>query len=208
MVTYRKPPAHHEATKDTMSPRCRLRTRKEITLPIHGCRGARRPRREERAYRAYVSDEQRRPPGWIGSQNGNVISFRVLRARCRIRRSRVAPNGAALPGAEPRAVTRAFVASIPGSPPRGGVAGWGCSAPGPACGYFRNALLHLSRPSLPPRHLIETRYRVLHSTALFVSAGRVASWPAKSPVPTGRRRRCRSRAAASSRSHRASVQRM
>src|SRR5450759_3778213 len=81
MVTYRKPPAHHEATKDTMSPRCRLRTRKEITLPIHGCRGARRPRREERAYRTYVSDEQRRPPGWIGSQNGNVISFRVLKPR-------------------------------------------------------------------------------------------------------------------------------
>ena len=40
-------------------------------------------------------------------------------------RSRVAPNGAAPPGAEPRAVTSAFVASTPGSPPRGVCAvGW------------------------------------------------------------------------------------
>jgi hypothetical protein len=30
---------------------------------------------EERAYPVYVSDEQRRPPGWIGAQNWQGNSF-------------------------------------------------------------------------------------------------------------------------------------
>jgi hypothetical protein len=34
-------------------------------------------RREERAYREYVSDEQRSQPGCIGGQNGAVISGRA-----------------------------------------------------------------------------------------------------------------------------------
>ena len=45
-----------------------------------GRRGARPARREERAYRAYVSDEQRSPAGCIGGQDGAVISVRALRA--------------------------------------------------------------------------------------------------------------------------------
>ena len=40
--------------------------------------GARPARREERAYRAYVSDEQRRPAGCIGGHGGNPIPARVL----------------------------------------------------------------------------------------------------------------------------------
>ena len=43
-----------------------------------GRRGARPARREERAYRAYASDEQRSPAGCIGGQNGAVISGRAL----------------------------------------------------------------------------------------------------------------------------------
>jgi len=35
-------------------------------------------RREERAYRAYVSDEQRSQAGCIGVQNGALIPGRVL----------------------------------------------------------------------------------------------------------------------------------
>jgi len=37
-------------------------------------------RREERAYREYVSDEQRRQPGCIGGQICVVISALALRA--------------------------------------------------------------------------------------------------------------------------------
>jgi hypothetical protein len=73
---------------------------------ISGRRGARLARREERAYRVYVSDEQsafaklrrdlaearslsspggggRSPAGCIGGQNGAVISGRALRTRGR-----------------------------------------------------------------------------------------------------------------------------
>src|SRR5919198_5709298 len=44
----------------------------------HGRRGARPARREERADRAYVSDEQRSPAGCIGGQDGARISVRAL----------------------------------------------------------------------------------------------------------------------------------
>ena len=44
-----------------------------------GRRGARPARREERAYRAYVSDEQRRPAGCLGAQSGDLILVRGLR---------------------------------------------------------------------------------------------------------------------------------
>ena len=44
-----------------------------------GRRGARPARREERAYRAYVSDEQRSPAGCIGGQTDTLIHFPVLR---------------------------------------------------------------------------------------------------------------------------------
>jgi hypothetical protein len=43
-----------------------------------GRRGAWLARREERAYRAYVSDEQRRQPGCLGGQDGALISDQVL----------------------------------------------------------------------------------------------------------------------------------
>ena len=43
-----------------------------------GRRGARPARREERAYRVYVSDEQRSPAGCIGGQTGTLIHFQVL----------------------------------------------------------------------------------------------------------------------------------
>jgi SsrA-binding protein len=43
-----------------------------------GRRGARPARREERAYREYVSDEQRSPAGCIGGHSGSLISARVL----------------------------------------------------------------------------------------------------------------------------------
>jgi hypothetical protein len=48
-----------------------------------GRRGARPAGREERAYRAYVSDEQRSPAGCIGVRNGNVILSRALSIRMR-----------------------------------------------------------------------------------------------------------------------------
>ena len=38
-------------------------------------------RRDERAWRDYASDEQRRQAGCIGSQNGAVILRRALRPR-------------------------------------------------------------------------------------------------------------------------------
>ena len=44
----------------------------------YGRRGARPARREERAYREYVSEEQQSPAGCIGGQNGTVIHERVL----------------------------------------------------------------------------------------------------------------------------------
>ena len=50
-----------------------LRARQEISVPS-GCRGARLARREECAYREYVSDEQRRQTGCIGGQDSAVIS--------------------------------------------------------------------------------------------------------------------------------------
>ncbi len=37
-------------------------------------RGTRLTRREEGAYTWYATDEQRRQTGWIGTQNGQVIS--------------------------------------------------------------------------------------------------------------------------------------
>ena len=43
-----------------------------------GRRGARLARREERAYREYVSDEQRSQAGCIGGQSGTLIRGRVL----------------------------------------------------------------------------------------------------------------------------------
>jgi hypothetical protein len=43
-----------------------------------GRRGARPARREKRAYREYASDEQRRPAGCIGVQDGRVVPVRVL----------------------------------------------------------------------------------------------------------------------------------
>ena len=43
-----------------------------------GRRRARPARREERAYRAYVSDEQQSPAGCIGGQDGTFIHERVL----------------------------------------------------------------------------------------------------------------------------------
>jgi len=45
---------------------------------IPGRRGARLARREERAYRAYASDEQRRQAGCIGGQDDAVIPGRAL----------------------------------------------------------------------------------------------------------------------------------
>ena len=58
-------------------------------------RGAPRRRREERAYRGYVSDEQRRERGWMGagrpvyfaSDAEDVSIYRVIGARARGRRS-------------------------------------------------------------------------------------------------------------------------
>ena len=41
-------------------------------------------RREERAYRAYVSDEQRSQAGCIGVQSGTFIRGRVLSNRATI----------------------------------------------------------------------------------------------------------------------------
>ena len=46
---------------------------------ISGRRGARLARRDERAYRAYVSEEQQSQAGCIGVQNGTVTPGRVLR---------------------------------------------------------------------------------------------------------------------------------
>jgi Uma2 family endonuclease len=45
----------------------------------HGCRGARPAGREQRAYRAYVSDEPRSPVGSIGSQDGTCVPGRLQR---------------------------------------------------------------------------------------------------------------------------------
>ncbi len=42
-------------------------------LTTSGRRGAHTARREERAYREYVSDEQRSRAGWIGGQMGNLF---------------------------------------------------------------------------------------------------------------------------------------
>jgi hypothetical protein len=39
-------------------------------------------RREERAYREYVSDEQRSPAGCIGGQTGQIVSVGTLRPTC------------------------------------------------------------------------------------------------------------------------------
>src|SRR5947207_4380041 len=47
----------------------------------YGQRGARRARREERTYRPYVSDEQRRPAGCIAAQSGAVIPGRARHLR-------------------------------------------------------------------------------------------------------------------------------
>ena len=55
-----------------------VRTLVGIRLPAFGRRGARPARREERAYREYVSDKQRCPAGCIGGQGGNPIPIRVL----------------------------------------------------------------------------------------------------------------------------------
>ena len=44
-------------------------------------------RREERAYREYVSDEQRRQPGCIGGQICVVISALALRERSSVTKS-------------------------------------------------------------------------------------------------------------------------
>ena len=49
---------------------------------ISGRRGACPARREERAYRVYVSDEQRSPAGCIGVQNRAVIPGRALTIAC------------------------------------------------------------------------------------------------------------------------------
>ncbi len=43
-----------------------------------GRRGARPARREERAYRAYVSDAQRSPAGCIGGHSDQLVPDRVL----------------------------------------------------------------------------------------------------------------------------------
>jgi hypothetical protein len=50
---------------------------------MSGRRGARPARREERAYRAYLSDEQRSPAGCIDVQNGAFIPGRALRWQIR-----------------------------------------------------------------------------------------------------------------------------
>jgi hypothetical protein len=56
-----------------------LRHRRQRYSPLADTRrGARPARREERAYRAYASHDQRSPAGCIGGQNGAVISGRVL----------------------------------------------------------------------------------------------------------------------------------
>src|SRR5687768_3761066 len=48
-----------------------------------GRRGASPARREERAYRAYVSDEQRSPAGCIGGQTGNLVLSGPLKGMLR-----------------------------------------------------------------------------------------------------------------------------
>ena len=57
------------------------RARKGIRVATSGWRGARRPRREERAYPVYASDEQRRLPGCIASQNATLIPLRPVSPR-------------------------------------------------------------------------------------------------------------------------------
>ena len=57
-----------------------------------GRRGARLSRREERADRESVSDEQRSQTGCIGGQNGNFILTRVLSIRGRVRLARLPPS--------------------------------------------------------------------------------------------------------------------
>ena len=54
-------------------PRARAKRPAENKLIAFLRRGARLARREERAYRGYVSDEQRSEPGWIGA--GRPVYF-------------------------------------------------------------------------------------------------------------------------------------
>ncbi len=51
----------------------RLRTRVEIRVITSGRQGARSARREERAYREYVSNEQRSEAGCLGGRYVAVI---------------------------------------------------------------------------------------------------------------------------------------
>ena len=67
-----------------------------------GCRGARLARREERAYRQYATDEQRRQAGWIGDQKCAVILDRAL-------------GSVALPSRDPSSPVRR---PAPDEPPR------------------------------------------------------------------------------------------
>jgi ribose transport system substrate-binding protein len=59
----------------------RVRIPVEIGVLSLGVEAPGPARREEGAYRAYATDEQRRGPGWIGGQNGAPISTGILSRR-------------------------------------------------------------------------------------------------------------------------------
>ena len=82
-------------------------TDKEINAAEYGASPPRLARREERAYREYVRDEQRSQPGCSGGQNGTVIPCRALRAGHL--------PGRALEGSRRRDGMKA-IAVIPGTP--------------------------------------------------------------------------------------------
>ena len=75
----RNPGTTNERFIPPVGPGVTVRTLIKYSYHLLGVEAPVPPRREERAYREYVSNEQRRGAGCIGGQNGNFILVSVLR---------------------------------------------------------------------------------------------------------------------------------